>query len=247
MELNTKDALLGTDSDDAQPTLAGVGEIELYGELTAFTELSPEEQMRLLDHSQAVSAEPGVESADQTQEKAAIESLLNQAPIEPVEEDTAAMTTAPLSAEEAAEEHTSPEEVLVNVPIEPTGGESAASESGAKSAEPGAESGSHSGALRGYSKPGKISPERSDGSRPSGPLSGFLLTPDFVFTGALSRGVCLACGADAGTDDLFCVACGVFIDEIASTLPFNPTCTECKQGITAGEIFCPWCGASLPA
>jgi len=34
------------------------------------------------------------------------------------------------------------------------------------------------------------------------------------FTGALSRGVCLACGAESSTDDLFCPACDVSIEDI---------------------------------
>jgi len=83
--------------------------------------------------------------------------------------------------------------------------------------------------------------------RPSGPLSGFNLPPEIVYTGALSPGVCLACGAESGADDLFCVTCGVFIDEIGSTLPANPTCGECDQRIEEGEIFCPWCGSLVPA
>jgi len=34
------------------------------------------------------------------------------------------------------------------------------------------------------------------------------------FTGTLSRGVCLACGAESSTDDLFCPACDVSIEDI---------------------------------
>jgi len=34
------------------------------------------------------------------------------------------------------------------------------------------------------------------------------------FTGALSSGVCLGCGAESSTDDLFCPACGVFIEDM---------------------------------
>jgi hypothetical protein len=85
------------------------------------------------------------------------------------------------------------------------------------------------------------------GPRPSGPLSGLNLPPEFFYTGAMSRGVCLACGAESGTDDLFCLTCGVFIDEIASTLPSNPSCGECRQRIDQEEIFCPWCGSAVPS
>lgn len=83
-----------------------------------------------------------------------------------------------------------------------------------------------------------------EGASPSGSLAG--LSPDFPFTGALSRGVCIACGAESGADDLFCITCGAFIDEVSSTLTFNPTCTVCGLGIAADEIFCPRCGSVLP-
>lgn len=82
---------------------------------------------------------------------------------------------------------------------------------------------------------------------PSGPLSGFGLPRELVYTGAMSRGVCLACGAESGADDLFCLSCGDFVDEVASTVPSNPTCGECKQPIDLEEIFCPWCGSAMPA
>jgi hypothetical protein len=45
---------------------------------------------------------------------------------------------------------------------------------------------------------------------PSGPLGS--LTQGFVFKGALSGGICIACGAESGTDELFCIACGLFIE-----------------------------------
>ena len=85
------------------------------------------------------------------------------------------------------------------------------------------------------------------GPRPSGPLSGFNLPPEIVYTGAMSPGVCLACGSESSADDLFCLACGVFIDEIASTLPTVPKCAECDQPSDPGDIFCPWCGSPLSA
>lgn len=95
-------------------------------------------------------------------------------------------------------------------------------------------------------EPSVVLPPRVEGPRPSGPLSGFNLPPNIVYTGALSRGVCLACGSDSGADDLFCITCGVFMDAIGSSLPVGPTCVECKQVIVADEIFCPWCGAVSP-
>ena len=49
--------------------------------------------------------------------------------------------------------------------------------------------------------------------RTSGPLGG--VDSDVEFNGALSRGVCIACGAESSTDDLFCLACGLFIEDIS--------------------------------
>lgn len=92
-----------------------------------------------------------------------------------------------------------------------------------------------------------VSPQLFDRSRTGPLLAGLSAFADFVFAGDLSLGVCLACGAESGADDLFCVSCGVFIDEIGSTPKSNPTCGECGQSITADEIFCPWCGAAPAA
>lgn len=90
-------------------------------------------------------------------------------------------------------------------------------------------------------------PSAVDGPSPSGPLSGFNLPREIIYTGAMSRGVCLACGAESGADELFCLSCGDFVDEVPSALPSNPACGECKQPIDADEICCPWCGAAVPA
>jgi len=52
--------------------------------------------------------------------------------------------------------------------------------------------------------------EPDDFVRSGGPLEN--LDDGIEFNGTLSRGVCLECGAE--TDDLFCLACGVFIEDI---------------------------------
>ena len=104
-------------------------------------------------------------------------------------------------------------------------------------------------AIRGAKAPGQsgeLNPELPDLTRPSGPLAGLILSAEFAFSGALTRGVCLVCGAASGANDVFCVACGAFIDEAESTVQAKPTCVECGARIVADEIFCPGCGASLP-
>ena len=88
-------------------------------------------------------------------------------------------------------------------------------------------------------------PQLYDRSRTGPLLAGLNVVPEFVFAGDLTLGVCLSCGAESGADDLFCVSCGVFIDEIGSTPPkSSPSCGECGQIVAADEIFCPWCGAA---
>ena len=73
------------------------------------------------------------------------------------------------------------------------------------------------------------------------------LNLDSAFTDVLSGRECLACGAESGADDLFCMSCGSFLNGIASTSPWNPICADCSQGIMIDEIFCPWCGSVLGA
>ncbi|SRR6266404_4264993 len=233
MKLNHSDAAVRAGSINAQ-TGSSSGEIDLYDDLTAFAELSPEEQMRLVDRPEKTSAETEKPSAQEVEEEhPSTEPLLAPAPIEPVESEKTPEETETTSAEKA-EKHLSPEPDLALAPIEPVQAEASALL--AKSASDAADS--------------NASVERSEVRRevfvrPSGPLGS--LTRGFVFTGALSRGVCLACGAESDADDLFCITCGVFIDELGSTLPVKPTCGECKQGIASDEIFCPWCGSVLAA
>ena len=233
MKLNHSDAAVRADSINAQAGSSS-GEIDLYDDLTAFAELSPEEQMRLVDRPEKRSTESENPSAEEVEEEhPSTEPLLAPAPIEPVESETTPAEAEKTSAEKA-EKHPYPEPVLARAPIEPFEAEPTALP--AESAPDAADSSASD-------ERGKVRPELF--VRPSGPLGS--LTRGFEFTGALSRGVCLACGAESDADDLFCITCGVFIDEIGLTLPVKPTCAECKQGIASDEIFCPWCGSVLPA
>jgi hypothetical protein len=184
MELNDN-AVACTDPINPQTGEVSASEIELYDELLAFAELSPEEQARLESPEPAL--EPREGSAEQARDCAFSETVLTGAPVESL---------------------TSASDSLDAIDADPAVG---------------------------------------GGPSPSGPLSGFDLPQEVVYTGAMSRGVCLACGAESGADDLFCPTCGDFVDEVASTLPSNPTCGECKQPIDSEEIFCPSCGSAMPA
>ena len=233
MKVNHSDAAVRADSISA-PTGSSSGEIDLYADLTAFAELSPEEQMRLVNRPEKTSTGTEKPSAEEVEEEhPPTEPLLAPAPIEPLESETTPEETEKTSAERA-EKHFSPEPVLALAPIEPVQAEATALP---------VESASDAADSNASVEPSEV--RREVFVRPSGPLGS--LTRGFVFTGALSRGVCLACGAESDADDLFCITCGVFIEEIGSTLPIKPTCAECKQGIASDEIFCPWCGSVLPA
>lgn len=235
MKLDNNDAVVRVDSIDVQTGSSSAGEIDLYDELTAFAELSPEEQVRLVDRPGKTAEQTDKPSAEKAEEEASQEPILTQPPIESAKAETPPARTEKSSTEELP----SAEPVLTEAPIEPVEVATAA---------PAADSDSLSQDSNAHVERSEVSPPAFEGSRPSGPLSGFSLAPDFVFTGALSRGVCLTCGTESGADDLFCMTCGVFIDEIASSLPVDPTtCGECKRGISADEIFCPWCGSVLPA
>jgi hypothetical protein len=79
----------------------------------------------------------------------------------------------------------------------------------------------------------------------SGPLGALSL--EFQYTGALSGGVCLGCGAESGAEDLFCITCGAFVDEATFPSPSISVCAECGLDACADEIFCPECGSVATA
>jgi len=82
MKLNHSDAAVRADSINAQ-TGSSSGEIDLYDDLTAFAELSPEEQMRSVVHPEKTSTETEKTSAEEVEEEhPSPEPLLAPAPIE---------------------------------------------------------------------------------------------------------------------------------------------------------------------
>jgi hypothetical protein len=242
MELNNNNSVACTDSADAQAGAMRAAEIDLYNELTSFAELSTEEQQELLDRAERLSAATST-SESEIHEDAVSEPAPSPGAIEPVvaSNPPAEIEMPPVEVTQA---HTSPEQFSQHLLNEPVESVTAAAETEAPAGSR-AETGPDSGFLQQYLEPDTATDEPTGESRPTGPLSGFNLTPEFIFTGALTRGICLACGCESGAEDLFCLACGVFIDEDASSFSSNPTCAECNQGIEAGEIFCPWCGSPL--
>jgi len=226
MEFNKNESgsLGGAATADALSPIAG--EIDLYAELITFAELPPEEKLRLPARPkeavlEAVEAPPDsvdMHNSDTQGENEAIQ-LQGETDTGPDDSSTAAEVAA-IDSKVSGSLRASGS---LAVPVETT----AQTTSGAT------ENPDLSGPVR----------QLFDRSR-TGPLLAGLNVPDSLFAGDLSLGTCLACGAESGADDLFCVSCGVFIDEIGSTpAKSDPTCGECGQKVTTEEIFCPWCGA----
>jgi len=54
---------------------------------------------------------------------------------------------------------------------------------------------------------------------------------------------CPACGSQLNTQDLFCIACGEFLDNSDAVMEIAAACGECQTIIGNDDAFCPACGA----
>ena len=222
MEFNKNESgsLGGAATADALSPIAG--EIDLYAELLTFAELPPEEQRRLPARPQ----EPVLEALKPPADSIDTHNTDSQGEIEAIEPEAGTDTGADDSSEVTA----------IN---------SKDSKNSRASGSLAVDTTAQTRSKEATENPDLSDPVRQlfDRSR-TGPLLAGLNVPDSLFAGDLSLGTCLACGAESGADDLFCVSCGVFIDDIGSTpAKSDPTCADCGQKVTTDEIFCPWCGA----
>lgn len=231
MELNKNEAAMLAGSTTVGAPGPGAAEIDLYDELIAFAGLSPEEQQRMLarpkkSRDEAVAA--SYSDSDNIQNaSSSIEKEATELQAETISEPDDSVAGGGISEVEPEASEASSLSGLRAV-LSPTPAQSPSD------SEDTAANGETSG----------VGPQLFDRSRTGPLLAGLSVFGDFVFAGDLSRGVCLACGAESAPEDLFCVSCGVFIDEIDSTPKSRPSCGECGQSITTDEIFCPWCGAA---
>lgn len=96
--------------------------------------------------------------------------------------------------------------------------------------------------------------ETNDLFRASGPLSlsGLLYDPTLKSSSqVVTLIICPACGSEADSDDLFCVACGAFMDEKAADEASRDkaselACDDCGLVGATGELICPSCGSLSP-
>jgi hypothetical protein len=228
MEFNKNEPAIVAGSTAVGAAISSAGEVDLYDELIAFAELTPEEQLRLVARPQ--------EPLDEAVECQNSDSVSTQ--------DTTISVEIQATEPEAATISETDDSIAVSEVSSEASEDSSPGGSLAVPSLPAAQSPSDSEDSPAIRETSDVSPQLYDRSRTGPLLAGFNVIPECVFAGDLSLGVCLACGAESGADDLFCVVCGVFIDEIGSTPKSNPTCGECGQNVTADEIFCPWCGAA---
>jgi hypothetical protein len=96
--------------------------------------------------------------------------------------------------------------------------------------------------------------EANDMFRASGPLSlsGLLFDPALKSSAHIvSLVFCTACGSEADAEDMICLACGTFIDErgadeAARDGSSELVCGDCGLVVATGELICPACGTFSP-
>jgi Double zinc ribbon len=217
MQLNGNQASPRSSVIAAQINSEPTREIELYAELTAFAEMTAEEQHRYLNQFVVAPAETAAEPVfDQPEEPADVTSLkqselafsyqvvepdLNSTPFSiSVEADVPSVTGAePLPAEPAA--------VLTD----------------------------------GFFDDGLDIIDLFEMNAPFGDLE-----LDYLGRGK-TRSICPACEAEQGSEELFCAECGSFLNGISSTPASSQSCPDCGESVSTGELFCPWCGSVLDA
>ena len=212
------------------------GELNLYLDLLAFSELSTEEQLAHKERLKVVSSEqvleaagefPGfVEATDSSEEV-----LSSNESSEPILESPPAFATAecdPIALLEPAE---------MSEPVFefPPAAEQPSTVEPAREALPSENT-----------EPPAATVGASDLFRASGPLSitGFLFDPTSkAAPQVMSLAVCASCGSETDGEDLFCVECGAFMDEKGYTEVTGSACDDCGLIVTTSELICPACGS----
>ncbi len=199
------------------------GELNLYLDLLAFAELSPEEQLAYKERLKYVCSEEILEAAVEfpgfVEANDSSEPLLESPPafVPPVCDSLLLMEPTEMCEPvfEFMPGYEQPPTVEATLPSE--------------SIEPPA---ANVGA--------------ADLFRASGPLSlsGFLYDPTLkAAPQVMSLAVCASCGSETDGEDLFCAECGNFMDEKADTEVTGSPCDDCGLIVNTGELICPACGS----
>ena len=225
MELDTDEASLCADSNS-------IDEIDLYDDLMAFSNLSPEEQEKESAKRLINKSEPVVQSSNQffyvdpvASNESILESVIEQ-------EDRSFEILEQSSFDEESSNHTI-EDFPFEQPNEPAIQKER--ESSFKIVDAG--------------EPPKKKSDYLDLSyllRVTGPLVALGVTAN----AASSLLVCRDCGSQASSEDMFCVTCGGLLDEAetseaAAVVAIKSACEACGSPVEEDEIFCPSCGTVL--
>ena len=215
MEFKTAEPNLRADSNVADVSQNQISEVDLYDELLAFSDLSPEEQ-----EAATVRAAPGNIIDPPAETPAELEA--------PPRTDDAFFFEPPQDspAQEAAFELTE-ERVVETVEVE--------------APEPAREPTLDSPQAFAFDDGGNADFQMSDIIRVTGPLPGFLTKRD---TASVLL-VCAECGSPADNEEMFCIACGGLLEEaeaavvlscdecgstVASDEIFCPSCGSVMPG-----------------
>jgi hypothetical protein len=229
MQLNSNGASAHPSAISARHGSGRAKEIELYEELLAFVDMTPEEQSRYLYPAKTLQENTGEDAPIETAEPDSSDPVARQVDSIPEPSLTQA---ASIQTEETLQTNEDIADLFDSsfdsVPFD-------------DSASP-VDSNFDSDAFASSGSPvdSNFDFHPLDGS---GPLVG--VSFDSGLADTLSGAVCPVCEAESAIDDLFCMSCGNFLNGIASTSPSNPTCADCNEPIAIDEIFCPWCGSVL--
>ena len=255
MEIKSTEPGPRLNHDQQEIGLKDTGELNLYLDLLAFSEMPPENQLADRERQKKVNSNPvfqspaefpgfvetggpfdEVLSSGETDEplfeSQVFESLSESMEAEPLECDPLASLEPTATADPVFEFLPASEQVeSVAAPVDATAPAAiATTDSPAPTVE------------------------TNDLFRASGPLSlsGLLYDPTLKSSTQIVTLVsCPACGSEADGEDLFCVTCGAFIDEKAANEAgrdeaSRSVCDDCGLVGATGELICPACGSLSP-
>jgi len=235
MEIETDAACLRADSNRAD-------EIDLYDDLIAFCNLSPEEQRKESAPRLTITSEHESKTANQffyadlaASNESILEPVMEQQDrdFELIEQSSFDLTDQPGLRPLEESPTYSIEDFPFELPDEPAFQKE--SETSSKPIETG--------------EPPKKKSDYLDLDyllRVTGPLAAFAATAN----AASSLLACKDCGSRASGEDMFCVTCGGLLDqpepsEAAAVVLIKAACESCDSPVEDDEIFCPSCGAVL--
>jgi hypothetical protein len=236
MQLNSNGASAHPNAISARPGSGMANEIELYEELLAFVEMTPEEQSLYLYPAKTLQEDAGevapIEAAElDSSDPVALR--VDSITEPPLTHAASIQTEETLQTNEEIADQFNESDPLVDLSFDSVPFDGSGSP---------VDSSFDSDPLDGSGPPVDSSFD-SDPLDGSGPLVG--VSFDSGLADTLSGTVCPVCEAKSAIDELFCMSCGSFLNGIASTSPSNPTCADCNEPIAIDEIFCPWCGSVL--